>query len=80
MYASKNITFNLELCSVRFVIHYQISDMHAGIEISHSFAPPPPILQSDTSLCFQKAVEEIMSGNANFQRLTKGATANSYGN
>uniref|UniRef100_A0ACD5URJ1 Uncharacterized protein n=1 Tax=Avena sativa TaxID=4498 RepID=A0ACD5URJ1_AVESA len=49
--------------SVRLVIHYQISDSDVQQALT----------------CIEKAVEEILSGNAKFEHLTNGSTANSYG-
>ncbi|KAF7017899.1 hypothetical protein CFC21_031252 [Triticum aestivum] len=49
--------------SVRLVIHYQISDSDVQYTLT----------------CIEKAVEEILSGNAKFEHLTNGSTTNSYG-
>ncbi|KAL6903491.1 hypothetical protein ACP4OV_004304 [Aristida adscensionis] len=49
--------------SVRFVIHYQISDSDVQYTLT----------------CIEKAVEELLKGNIKFENLTNGATANSYG-
>lgn len=49
--------------SVRLVTHYQISDSDVQYTLT----------------CIEKAVEEILSGNAKFEHLTNGTTTNSYG-
>ncbi|CAM0912359.1 unnamed protein product [Alopecurus aequalis] len=50
--------------SVRLVTHYQISD----IDVQYALAS------------IEKAIEEILSGNAKLEHLANGDTANSYGN
>ncbi|KAM3388419.1 hypothetical protein ACQJBY_010908 [Aegilops geniculata] len=49
--------------SVRLVTHYQISDSDVQYTLT----------------CIEKAVEDILSGNAKFEHLTNGTTTNSYG-
>ncbi|XP_062184887.1 low-specificity L-threonine aldolase 1-like isoform X1 [Phragmites australis] len=49
--------------SVRFVLHYQISDS----DVKYALA------------CVEKAVEELLTGDTKFEHLTNGTTKNSYG-
>ncbi|XP_066348734.1 probable low-specificity L-threonine aldolase 2 [Miscanthus floridulus] len=49
--------------SIRFVIHYQISDSDVQYALT----------------CVEKAVEELLKGGTEFEHLTNGTTKNSYG-
>jgi len=49
--------------SVRFVLHYQISDSDVQYALT----------------CVEKAVEDLLKGSAKFEHLTNGTTKNSYG-
>jgi len=49
--------------SVRFVLHYQISDSDVQYALT----------------CVEKAVDDLLKGSAKFEHLTNGTTKNSYG-
>nr|CAB3487650.1 unnamed protein product [Digitaria exilis] len=57
------LTMKASSKSIRFVLHYQISDS----DVQHALT------------CVEKAVEELLKGSTKFEHLTNGTTKSSYG-
>jgi threonine aldolase len=78
-------------CSIRFVIHYQISDADVGyalacVEVCESLDPFPSFtviafdFSCDSTIsCFQKAIKELLEGSTELGHSINGATKSSYG-